>query len=210
MIITFIGMSGSGKSHWSKKLVDIGYVHICADDIIEQKLGDELTQHGYKGINDVSKWMGQPYDSRFERNSKRYIDLEGESMQEILVDIATRLLSENVVIDTTGSVIYLSPEILRELVKRSAIVYFHTPESALPQMTKLYLEDPKPVIWGDIFNQNDDETNLQAIARCYPLLLLDRTEKYEKLAHVTLEYDELRSPKMTPQKIVAAAKGLSG
>ncbi len=206
MIISLIGMSGSGKSHWSKLLANEGFARLCADDIIEQKLGAELTQHGYKGIGDVSKWMGQPYDERYVWNSNRYLELEGETMQEFMVDVATRAPGDDVVVDTTGSLIYLSPEILRELAKLSTIVYFHTPESAQARMVKLYLEDPKPILWGGSYNRLANESPLQSITRCYPLFLQDRTIKYQKLANVTFDYYELRNISMTPKKIIEAAK----
>ena len=35
---SLIGMSGTGKSHWTRKLLGAGFRAICVDDCIEKKL----------------------------------------------------------------------------------------------------------------------------------------------------------------------------
>jgi shikimate kinase len=210
MIITLIGMSGAGKSHWSRKLEELGFNHINADDMIEAKLGPELTSQGYKGINDVAKWMGQPYEAQYPRTSQAYLDFERDAMLETLTTLDTLPAGANKVIDTTGSVIYLPEAILVGLASKTTMVYFHTPESAHAKMAEQYLADPKPVPWGESYRQNSGETPSQALTRCYPKLLIDRSAKYQKLAHVTFDYDELRSSKMTAQHIIDRAAEYSG
>ena len=87
LAITMIGMSNIGKTYWAKQLAQKGFDHIICDDFIEAKLGPELQELGHKGIQDVSKWMGQPYDARFELNQEKYLRHEIEVMQEILRDL---------------------------------------------------------------------------------------------------------------------------
>ena len=67
-------MSGSGKSYWSKKLQAKGFKRFCCDDLIEKKLENELKKLGYSGIQDVAKWMGQPFDTQYLRSSKEYLN----------------------------------------------------------------------------------------------------------------------------------------
>lgn len=196
LLISLIGMSGSGKSHWSSRLQGRGFERFCCDDMIEERLGNELKVLGYAGIRDVARWMGQPYDSQYDQTSKRYLDFEGEVVGEVLERVG-RSKARRVVIDTTGSVIYLAEDILQELSARTRVVYLETPDSVKEQMYQLYLADPKPVIWGDSFSREGGETNRQALARCYPLLLAYRTARYARLAHITLDYDTLHSPNFT-------------
>lgn len=181
MIITLLGMSGAGKTHWAKQLESRGFRRFSADDHIECRLGQELSVAlGYAGISGVAEWMGQPYDGTYAQRSQKYLDLERDAMRELLSGLDRHLGSRRgMVIDTTGSVIYLPSEILRALHDSTAMVYFHTPESAHAEMARQYLLDPKPVIWGNSFNQTPGETPQQAIARCYPRLLRDRTAEYQ-------------------------------
>lgn len=204
MIITLLGMSGAGKSYWSRKISLDGFEHVDADARIEQKLSKELNALGYKGINGVAEWMGQPHEVRYSHASVTYSNFENEVMQEILDELGTK--DADKVIDTTGSVIYLPDAILSKLAKVSTMVYLHTPESAHDAMARQYLDDPKPVIWGDVFNVAPAETPAQAIARCYPKLLLHRTKKYQRLAHVTFDYDQLHNPSMSAHALVEAAR----
>lgn len=190
MIISLIGMSGSGKSYWSKQLEKVGFKRICCDDLIEEKLSEELKKLGYSGIADVSKWMGQPYEPQFKKTSSQYLAYENLVMEEIY-----SFLEENkkIVVDTTGSVIYTNAKTLENLKKLTKIIYLKVPESVEKEMFNLYITDPKPVVWGNSFNKKSAETNLNALKRCYPDLLSYRSKQYEKLAKVTMDYHKLRN-----------------
>ena len=192
MKVSLIGMSNSGKTHWSKKLEEQGFKRFCCDDIIEEKLGDELKRLGYHGIEDVAKWMGQPYDTQYPETSKRYLDFEKETMKEILAYLQNASDEEKIVVDTTGSAIYTGDEIMQELSRLTTIVYLDTPDSVKQEMYEAYIKNPKPVIWGNSYNQNEGETTLAALARCYPELLAYRTSKYKHYADVTIAYEEQR------------------
>ncbi|OGG26283.1 hypothetical protein A2960_04900 [Candidatus Gottesmanbacteria bacterium RIFCSPLOWO2_01_FULL_39_12b] len=191
MRISLIGMSHVGKTYWAKKLEEKGFIRFSCDDFIEEKLKAELAQSGYSGIEGVSKWMGQPYDFQYSGASKKYLELEILSLRNILSDI-DNLNGQNVVIDTTGSVIHTGQEVMQNLARKTRILELDTPESVKQEMYKSYLINPKPVIWGDVYKKFDDESTEQALARCYPLLLDYRTRKYKKYAHVSLNYFLLR------------------
>lgn len=199
-------MSGTGKSYWSKQLEIKGFKRFCCDDLIEKKLGKELTSLGYHGIEDVAKWMGQPFDSQYEKTNTRYLELEQQTLEESLAIIEKSDENNNIVIDTTGSVIYLDEKVLQKLSQITTIVYLAIPESVKEEMYQLYLREPKPRIWGDSFNRKPGETNLEALKRCYPEWLAYRTKHYEKLAYVTLDYFELRKYAFTVDDFLSKIK----
>lgn len=208
MVITFIGLSGCGKSYLSERLAEErGFKNICCDDLIETKLTDFLKAGGYENIEGVAKWMGHPYEPNFDKNQKLYLEKEKEVMQEVLASLGDDGwgLQQDFVIDTTGSVIYLDEEFLKGLKQRSRIIYLGIPDSELEFMFKQYLEQPKPVIWNDLYKPLPGEDNLSALKRCYPELIRDRTEKYYKYADVTLIIDRQNRDKFSTKKILQLA-----
>lgn len=194
MKISLEGMSGSGKSFWSKKLSEKGFKLFCCDDLIERKLNPELKSRGLRGIEDIAKWMGQPFDPQYPAASKKYLDFERQVMEEALEEVGNAGQNEDMVIDTTGSVIYTGQEILNKLKAVTKVVYLETPQSVQDQMYRLYLAEPKPVIWGSDFSKEEGEGNMEALARCYPQLLAFRTAQYAKIADVTIGYQRQHSP----------------
>lgn len=210
MFISLIGMSGSGKSAWGKILErERGFKRYCCDDLIEEKLAPELTKLGYSGINDVSRWMGQPYDERYPETSRKYLDYEAESLREVLEEIKKMNKVDNVVVDTTGSVIYLPQELLEKLKKLTKIVYLKTPEHLMEEMIAKYVADPKPVIWGNLYQPKEGEAKEETLKRCYPDLLKYRAGLYEKLADLGLDYEIRRARNFTPDDFLKLAKNIS-
>lgn len=204
MVISLIGMSGAGKSFWTKKLEEKGFKSYSIDELIESKLEKELIKLGHSGLNGVGQWMGQPFEDQYKKTSQTYLSLEEESLQSVLKLIEKE--SKNIVIDTTGSLIYLNKNILNKLAKLAKIIYLKVTPEAIEKQYKLYLQDPKPVIWGDIFNKKRGEENLEALARCYPLLLQYRASRYEKLADITLDVTMLKDPAFTTEKFISKIK----
>lgn len=204
-LITLIGMSNSGKSHWSGLLQERGFTRYCCDDLIEKKLGPELQALGYAGIQDVAKWMGQPFDPQYPEKSKKYLDFEGEVVREVLEEVG-RSKARRVVIDTTGSVIYLAPNIQEALSARTLVVYLETSDTVKDEMYRNYLKNQKPVIWGNSFSRVEGETDVAALARCYPDLLAYRGRKYGQLAHIRLSYETLHDPDFTIDQFIQAIR----
>lgn len=187
LVISLIGMSGRGKSYWSKKLAKYGFRRICCDDLIEQDLAVELKKHGVSGINDMAHWMGHPYEKRFKRNQLLYLNSEIRNMIKI-IDQLKQFPNENIVIDTTGSVIYTGNSIMKSLKKYSLVIHLETPMAIIPRMLKKFIEDPKPVIWQNMFRKHKNETNEEALHRCYLRLLDQRIKLYDKYADVVLKH----------------------
>jgi shikimate kinase len=96
----------------------------------------------------------------------------------------------NVVVDTTGSVIYTGEALLSKLRQRTTVVHMATPPEIQEHMLELYLANMRPVLWQGMFEKRPGETNETALARCYPRLLSSRERLYERLADVTVGYDE--------------------
>lgn len=204
--IALIGMSNIGKSFWSEKLEIKGYQRFDIDGLIGSKLDGELRAQGYSaGLSDIARWMGQPFDPQYSKTSKRSLDLEEEATREALRSIEQSQDGKKYVIDTTGSVIYLPDDVLKQLHEVTQIVYLLAPDSAIEKMYQKFLEHPKPVIWGNSYSQISGETQMQSLGRCYSGLLKFRANKYAELAHITLDYDLLHSPNFTIEDFIDAA-----
>jgi len=107
MYLSLIGMPGTGKTYWARKLADIGFQVFFCDMEIEEKLSKNLITSDGVRIT-VGEWMGLPDSVDYQSRENMYLNYEIEIMQKILgeFEIQGRFSTDNVVIDTTGSVIY--------------------------------------------------------------------------------------------------------
>ncbi len=194
-IITLVGMSGVGKSYWSEKLKNEGYTIFSIDNLISVELqkvvdktkGDEKVSYGDTQVGSLAKWMGFPGDKRYEKNCKIYLKLEEKITKQSLKN--AKRSGKNCVIDTTGSVIYLSSELISSLKKDSKIFYLDISKSKLGEMFKTFCKFPKPIIWGNLYKSKKDENENQTLKRCYKNLLDFRIKKYRKISHKTIAYN---------------------
>src|SRR6202048_1263016 len=85
--LAFIGMSGSGKTFWSRKLVAAGWGAVSCDDLIEQRLAPRLAAGGFAGINGVATWMGWPDSVTYAQREAEYLAEEVGVMDEFLNDL---------------------------------------------------------------------------------------------------------------------------
>lgn len=189
MRISLIGMSGSGKSHWSKKMVTHGFKAFHCDDLIEDMLADDLM--GSDGVSlSVGEWMGFPFDADYAKKESRYLSFENTILVEILSQIHAQGNNSggNHIIDTTGSVIYVVKETLKDLRRLTTVVHLETPSNIREQMLAAYLINRRPVLWRGFFSKAPQETDHDALARCYAELLSSREQLYRDLADVTIEH----------------------
>lgn len=208
MVITLLGHSGCGKSHLARRLAEErSFRNMCCDDIIEKKLAEELNTLGLSSIKGVSEWMGQPYDSYSEERQAKYLACECRVMEEIISFLGEDGwgLNEDVVVDTSGSVIYTGEEILADLKKRSRIIYLRVPESEYEFMFNQYLSDPKPVIWNGLFNMEAKESPSDALSRCYPDLIKARSHLYEEFADVVFVIDRHNRDRFSVRRLLHLA-----
>ena len=195
MRLVFIGLSGIGKSHWARALAkELGYQSISIDDKIEERLKQELDLEG-SGTRALASWMGMPYSEGYSKREARYLELEEAALKEELTKPLSEF-SENCILDTTGSVIYLSDSVLQRLKSFGTVVHFAASDKRRERMFQVFLEDPKPVVWQNSFRKEDGETEQTALERCYKDLLLFRKNRYEELAEVSLPFGKLREPEL--------------
>ena len=204
MKLTLIGMSNVGKSYWSEKLVKKGFKRFCCDDLIEKKLEPHLIEQGFSGIQDVSKWMGLPYEKQYPINSEFYLDCEVQVMKEILEYIDKS--DKDIVIDTTGSVIHTNTTILQQIKLLTKVIYLKSPYSVIQEMLSKFIENPKPVFWANMFHKESGEDNMQAIKKCYPKLISYRGMQYNRFADIILDYYKLKDSEFSVEDFLDAAK----
>lgn len=189
MRISLIGMSGSGKSHWSLRLVAEGFHRFCCDDMIAERLSDELRRPDGT-VMDMGEWMGFPYDGGYGQRELKYLECEIQVLNGVLKWMSRhgREPDEKVVIDTTGSVIHAGEAILSALRRETTVVHLETPPEVRRLMLENYIRRPRPVLWRDLFQKGPNESDESALARCYPQLLGHRERLYEQFAHLTVPY----------------------
>lgn len=189
--LSLIGMAGSGKTHWSRKLESHGFRRFCCDDLIAEKLAPELKNPDGTSLS-VADWMGFPYEARYKDREDRYLFLEAEVLREIIdyLEIGKGRPQENIVVDTTGSVIYMGDELLKRLSRLTTMVLLSTPPAVKEQLLEAYISKPHPMVWKGMFSQKPGESHLDALSRCYQLLFASRVQLYEHYRDVTIEYEE--------------------
>jgi hypothetical protein len=189
--VALIGMSGAGKTHWTKRLQARGWPGTSCDDLIEKRLKPQLEAGGYFGIHGVAAWMGWPDSATYAERESEYLTAEIASLDEILTGLE-RDPSQELVLDTTGSVIYTGNNLLIRLRRQMRIVYLAASADEQQLLIECYLNDPKPVLWRGAFQPKLGESPRQTVARCYPALIGSRRQSYEALAHRTVRVAELR------------------
>ncbi len=198
LAICLIGMSGMGKSYRSNQLTKLGFNHICCDNLIANNISDVLPTHDVEGL---ASWMKQPYSKHYQARESLYLQLENKVSLEALSAI-----EGNTVLDTTGSFVHLSKTTQNKAKQQTLVVYLEASQETLNQMFEVFLANPKPLVWSNVFNQQQDESSLQALKRCYPKLLETRSKKYEGLADVTLPYHVARSQTSSATEFLEAIK----
>lgn len=92
----------------------------------------------------------------------------------------------NIVIDTTGSVVHTGKDLCEMLKQYSMVIYIEASKNMKEKMFEQYLKEPKPVVFGDVYSQQEGEANVQALSRCYRKLLDLRSALYAECADVII------------------------
>jgi shikimate kinase len=191
--LALIGMSGAGKSYWTARIAAAGYPSISCDTQIESLLKPALETGGYSGINGVAAWMGWPHVPTYADREAAYLSEEIAVLDEVLTSLEKNS-ERDLVLDTTGSVIYVGNHLLHRLRKQMLVVYLAASRDEQQLLIQRYLEDPKPVLWRGAFQARTGEDPKETVARCYPVLIGARRQSYEALAHCSIPVSELREP----------------
>jgi hypothetical protein len=184
-------MSGVGKTFWTKRLAQAGHPSICCDDRIEHRLRSRLEKGSHAGIHGVASWMGWPDRPTYAQREAEYLAEEIATLDEVLTDLEKNPSGE-LILDTTGSVIYTGNNLLRRLRRQMTIVYLVASAEEQQLLIQRYLTDPKPVLWRGAFQPKKGEAPRETVARCYPTLIAARRQSYEALAHCRVPVAELR------------------
>ena len=191
--LALVGMSGSGKTFWTRKLAAAGWTAVSCDDLIEKRLAPRLTAGGYAGINGVAAWMGCPDSPAYAEREAEYLAEEIAVVDEYLRTLEADPTGKPMVLDTTGSVIYAQNNILMRLRRQMTVVHLASTEQEQQLLVSRYFNDPKPVLWRGTFHVKDQESPRETVARCYPMLIAVRRKSYETLAHCSMQVSELRA-----------------
>jgi len=189
--LALVGMSGAGKSFWTERLAAADYPCLCCDTVIEQRLASRLKAGGFAGIQGVAAWMGWPDRPTYAERESAYLQEEIAALDDVLSRLAKNPQDE-LVLDTTGSVIYVGNHLLRRLRKQMRVVYLAASTDEQQLLIDRYLDDPKPVLWRGAFQPRAGESPRETVARCYPALMAARRQSYQALAHCVIPVVELR------------------
>jgi shikimate kinase len=188
--LALIGMSNIGKSYSGMRLATrYDFTLIEVDKLIREELGQG-------SMDDFAKWQGQPYSQGYAEREAKSIALENQATQR-----AMQAEGRNPLLDTTGSVIYTSDNVLAALKDSHYIVHIKAAKDAVHRLKTQYFKSPKPLIWAGHYQQIDGKTKRQSILECYPKLLKSRVKSYAELADHTVSSADILNPDMTTEKL---------
>jgi hypothetical protein len=162
--LALIGMSGAGKTFWTRQIAQSGVPAISCDDVIEEKLALRLRAGEFTGINGVAAWMGWPNSPTYAEREAQYLAEEITTLDEILNGLE-KDRERALVLDTTGSVIYTGNHLLMRLRKLMNVVYLAASDAEQRLLIDRYLGDPKPVLWRGAFVAKAGETPQETVGR---------------------------------------------
>ena len=167
-----VWMSNIGKSKKGQAIDELdNFTHYEVDAAI-------MTELWFSSMDEMAKAMADG-----SLTETQYLKLEGKHTHNPQVERG----EDNLVFDTTGSVIDLNEEVQHWLRESCLLVHLQLNEEKIPEMVERYVETPKPVIWWDIQKSTwDDDRAMQ-----YRKLLKDRLDSYERLAHISIPVQEL-------------------
>ncbi len=188
--VSLVGMSGVGKTYWSTRLAEQDFERICCDDLIGEALSTELAARGLgTDLRSLATWKGLPNQEGYAEREQ----LQIASAQKVMDAVCERLreASAPVVVDTSGSLVYVSDEALQNLRSLSKVVYIRIDKQKVEELFNDEVLYNRPLVWGNSFRQQKGESLQQAMRRSFRELLRWRAERYAQLAHVTLDYTQL-------------------
>ena len=186
MIIGLIGMSGAGKSSWASRLAAAGFTWLHCDELIAEKLRAHFDV-GAGSVYDLGQWMGFPYDERYAEREAIYLASETDVLGTIAQDIAQgQYAGTNLIVDLTGSAIYVDRAVLNRVRQLATIVYLAVSARLHDQMVQDYIANPRPLIWSGLYRPLPHEAPAAALARCYQHLLAERERLYAEFSRVTI------------------------
>lgn len=207
MRLALVGMSGTGKTYWSQRLAESGYLHICCDDLIADRLGLDSSD-SVESIAALSAWMGFPWDDGYRDRAQQYRQHEADVLESALAWVPGDG-TERVVLDTTGSVIYLESGLLGRMRDLFVVVHLVTPLEVQEEMAESFISRPTPLIWPEEYGPDLFADELDSLRSLFPRLLQERERLYSDLSHIGVPLAMRGSPDFGPVDILEIA-GASG
>ncbi len=191
MIIGLIGMSGAGKRTWAARFAAAGFTRYDCDALIARRL-HAITGRPDATVDQLGSWMGLPYEPGYREREAAYLAAEHAVVHTILAELAATPAGHNIVIDMSGSVIYIEPDLLAELRRQATIAYLVAAPHRYAELLAAYARTPRPLVWHGQYQPLAGEPPALALGRCYTNLIASRIEHYRALCHVAID-DALHS-----------------
>ncbi|MDP3764942.1 MAG: shikimate kinase [Nanoarchaeota archaeon] len=202
--IIFLGMSGSGKTYWSKKLAKkFKLDHVEFDELIgnSRELANLIKDfQGRDSAEKLGNYFGKPWNKYYKSKEKYFLSIEGKFL--------SKRYAPSTVLDLTGSAIY-HPHQMRKIAKTGLVIYLETNEEAQREMFRIFIRNPKPICWNNLFKKRGKESNEKALKRCYPMLLKYRAKLYDKYADVKIPFEMHKNAKSPEEFIEIVCRQLS-
>ena len=194
--VTLLGMSGAGKTYFSQRLAEWGWVHYSNDYEIAGSLGIDVK---VDDLSALSSFIGQVGDEakgglnagEFIHRQKLYYGAECSVLDNMPCEGAEKFVN-----DSTGSFCEIEDEgLIARVAQKTLLVYIETDEDSHKEVIKRAVEYPKPLYFPpekfdgwlneyceahavepDGLDPNDFS------AWVFPKLFASRLPKYERLA----------------------------
>lgn len=197
--IIFLGMSGSGKTYWSKKLAKkFKLNHVEFDELIGKSREVANLIKNYPGKDSAEKlgnYFGKPWNKDYKSKENHFLSIERKFL--------SKRYNHGTILDLTGSAIY-HPRQMGKIAKTGLVIYLETSKEAQREMFRIFIRDPKPICWNNLFKKRSKESNEKALEKCYPLLLEYRAKLYEKYADIKIPFSVHKNTK-SPEKFIEIA-----
>lgn len=187
MIITLVGNSNVGKTHWSIRLErEAGFRRIDVDRIgygnklialLKEELGRTPT------IEDAVAWLGQPGTEKYAINCPKLLNWYFEGLRETIDILRVAAEQTKIVVDSGGSLAHAPEEFISELRKLTHVVCLAVSDKRIDKILQSYQVNPKLVTWPmDSYTTKAGESCQAAMERNYRELIRFREKRYRDMA----------------------------
>lgn len=205
MKISLIGMASVGKSYWSKRFAEAGFVHIDLDDLIRQRLVAKLNRP-LSTTALMNEWLNFPDSDGFAEREQLFIETEAEVFQYTLSKLEKAEAHTPMIVDTGGSLVYSPTEYWQRLKQYTTIVHLRMDKSLYKIMANTYLKEGRSMIWKNIYQPLAGESRNETYFRCYAKLLDMRENYYEQYSDCEVAYAQHRDLSMSIDDFVKLRK----
>jgi shikimate kinase len=198
----FIGMSGIGKSYWTKQLGQIGFTAIDCDAKVIAEVSKQVNIP-FSTLSEAGTWMQLPNQEGFEQREALFMQCEKQVIERAIDAILNKkiaaLSNSRYILDMGGSAIYIGDDILSKLKQNLLLIYFDVSEEVYETMLQNYFANPCPVIWQGKFKRNISQNLADNFLECYANLINYRRNIYLNLADIVIPYGIHRQPNWKPE-----------